>query len=85
MLTRCSVHGKGTTSTHYYYLWRFGWVFYLIALFFSVLAFFTALLAPCSRLASGFSGVTLGFALFWFSLAASLMTQVLYYHDINPI
>jgi hypothetical protein len=74
MLTNCSDHGKDTTSTYYYYLWRFGWVFYLLGLFFTVSAFFTALLAPCSRLASGFSGTTLGFALFWFTLAAALMT-----------
>jgi len=66
--------GKGTTSTYYYYLWRFGWVFYLIGLFFDVVAFFTSLLAPCSRLASAFSGVVLAFALFWFSLATCLMT-----------
>jgi len=67
-------HGKHTTSKYYYYLWRFGWVFYLIGLIFTVFAFFTALLAPCSRLASGLSGSTLAFALFWFTLAASLMT-----------
>ena len=67
-------HYKGTTSTYFYYLWRFGWVFYIIGLFFTVCAFFTALLAPFSRLASGFSGATLTFALFWFTLAASLMT-----------
>jgi hypothetical protein len=73
-LTRFSSHGKDTTSKYYYYMWRFGWVFYLIGLFFTVCAFFTALLAPCSRLASGFSGFTLGFALFWFTLAAALMT-----------
>jgi hypothetical protein len=69
-----SDHGKDTTSTHYYYVWRFGWAFYLIALFFDVIAFFTSLLAPCSRLASGFSGLVLAIALFFFTLAASLMT-----------
>jgi hypothetical protein len=73
-LTKSSDHSKGTTSTYYYYMWRFGWVFYLLGLFFTVVAFFIALLAPCSRLASGFSGLTVGFALFWFTLAASLMT-----------
>lgn len=67
-------HGKHTTSTYFYYLWRFGWVFYLVALIFDVLAFFTSLLAPCSRLASGLSGVILAMALFWMTLAASLMT-----------
>jgi len=67
-------HGKHTTSTHYYYLWRFGWVFYLAGLFMTVMAFFTALLAPCSRLASGFSGTILLGALFLYSLGVSLMT-----------
>jgi hypothetical protein len=55
-------------------MWRFGWVFYLMALVLDVFAFFTALLAPFSRLASGFSGLVLGGALFFFSIAASLMT-----------
>lgn len=67
-------HYKHTTSTYYYYMWRFGWVMYLLALFFDVCAFFTSLLAPCSRLASGLSATVLGFALFWMSLAAALMT-----------
>lgn len=67
-------HGKHTTSTHYYYLWRFGWVFYLGGLLFTVFAFFSALLAPCSRLASGLSGVILMGALFFYTLGASLMT-----------
>jgi len=69
-----SSHGKGTTSTHYYYLWRFGWVFYLMGLFFDVLGFFTSLAAPFSRLASGFSGLIIGMAWFWFTLGAALMT-----------
>ena len=55
-------------------MWRFGWVFYLIALVFDVLAFFTSLLAPMSRLASGLSGLIIGTALFFFTFAASLMT-----------
>lgn len=74
ILIDCSSHYKGTTSTYYYYLWRFGWVFYLISLLFTVMAFFTALLAPCSRLASGLSGTILLGSLFFFTLAASLMT-----------
>ncbi|KAF4621947.1 hypothetical protein G7Y89_g14401 [Cudoniella acicularis] len=68
--------GKGTTSKYYYYMWRFGWVFYLIALLANVAGFFTCLLAPCSRLASGVSGFLVANALFWFTLAASLMTAV---------
>ncbi|KAH8686090.1 putative SUR7 family protein FMP45 [Tricladium varicosporioides] len=67
-------HYKNTTSKYYYYMWRFGWVFYLIALVTNVLSFFTSVLAPCSRLASGISGFFVANALFWMTLAASLMT-----------
>lgn len=55
-------------------MWRFGWVFYLIALIFDVLGFFTALVAPCSRLASGLSGLIILIALFFMTLATTLMT-----------
>ena len=55
-------------------MWRFGWVFYLIALVLNVFGFFAALLAPISRLASGLSGLIIGAALFFFTLAAALMT-----------
>jgi hypothetical protein len=67
-------HYHGTTSTYYFYLWRFGWVFYLLGLVFAVFGLFMSLLAPCSRLASAFAGTVVMFGLFWFSLAASLMT-----------
>jgi len=67
-------HGKHTTSTHYYYLWRFGWVFYLIAFLADVFSFFAAMAAPFSRLAAGISGFLIINALFWMTLAASLMT-----------
>ena len=67
-------HAKHTTSGYYYWMWKFGWVFYMMALVFDVVAFFTALLAPVSRLASGFAGMILGVALFWMTLAAVLMT-----------
>lgn len=61
------------TSNHYYYMWRFGWVFYLMALFFLVGALFAACLS-CFRIGSGFAGILCGIAWFWFTLAASLMT-----------
>jgi len=67
-------HGKHTTSTEYYYLWRFGWVFYLIAFLADCISFFTAMAAPFSRLAAGLSGFLVINALFWMTLAASLMT-----------
>ena len=55
-------------------MWRFGWVFYLISLFFMVTAFFTGFLACCGRLGSAISGFTSLVALFFYSVAASLMT-----------
>jgi len=69
-------HGKRTTSSYYYYMWRFGWVFYLISLVFTVMGFLTALAAPISRLAAGFSGLIIGTALFFFTISSSLMTAV---------
>ncbi|CZS91811.1 related to FMP45 Cell cortex protein involved in sporulation [Rhynchosporium agropyri] len=69
-------HYHNSTSTYYYYMWRFGWVFYLMSICLTGLTFLTSVLAPCSRLAAGLSGVLLAFSLFWFSIAASLMTVV---------
>jgi len=68
-------HGKHTTAYHYYYMWRFGWVFYLMGLTWTVLAFFSALLAPFSRLASGLSGAILVVGLFFYTLGVALMTS----------
>lgn len=67
-------HGAGTTSTTFYYLWRFGWVLYLISLFFMVCAFFTGFLACCGRLGSALSGLVGAAALFFYTAAVSLMT-----------
>ncbi|KAL2161046.1 hypothetical protein VTH06DRAFT_8759 [Thermothelomyces fergusii] len=51
-------YGNDTTSFYYWYMWRFGWVFFLIALFFEVLAFFAGFLGPGrSRVASGLTGL----------------------------
>jgi hypothetical protein len=48
--------------------------FYLIALFFAVVALFTGLLALCSRLGGYLSALNTGIALFFQALAAALMT-----------
>lgn len=62
-------------GTHqYYYLSRFMFAFYLIALFFAVVALFTGGLALCSRLGGYLSAVTTSVALFFQTLAAVLMT-----------
>lgn len=63
------------TSTHYYYyMSRFMFAFYLIALFFAVVAFFTGMLALCTRLGAYLSSLTTFMAFFFQALAASLMT-----------
>ncbi|KAH8885650.1 hypothetical protein GQ53DRAFT_769877 [Thozetella sp. PMI_491] len=66
--------GGGTTSFSYWYMWRFGWVFYILALFFEVLAFFTSFLACCGRLGSAVSGLVSMLALVVYTAGVSLMT-----------
>ncbi|KAH0274784.1 SUR7-domain-containing protein, partial [Aureobasidium melanogenum] len=68
------VPGAFIGTHHYYYLSRFMFAFYLIALFFAALALFTGLLALCTRLGSYLSGLTVAIAVFFQALAASLMT-----------
>jgi hypothetical protein len=67
-------HADDTTSYHYYYMWRFGWVFILITLFFETLAWFAAFLACCGRLGAAISSIVAFVALFFHSLGTSLMT-----------
>ncbi|GAW23245.1 hypothetical protein ANO14919_127970 [Xylariales sp. No.14919] len=67
-------YGGGTTSETYFYLWRFGWVFYLLALLFTILAFFTGFVACFGRLGSAIAGLMSSVALFFHTVAASLMT-----------
>jgi hypothetical protein len=66
--------GDYTTSYYFFYMWRFGWVFYLIALFFEVLAFFAGFVALCGRLGSAIAGLVSLTAFFFLSIAVSLMT-----------
>lgn len=67
-------HGGGTTSFHFFYMWRFGWAFYLITLFFETLAFFAAFLGCCGRLGAALSGLVTVAALLFSTIAVSLMT-----------
>ncbi|KAF2257976.1 SUR7-domain-containing protein [Lojkania enalia] len=62
-------------TNHYYYMSRFMFAFFLIALFFSVIALFAGLLALCSRLGGYLSALTTAIALFFQILAAALMTS----------
>jgi hypothetical protein len=57
-------------------MWRFGWVFFLLALFFEVVAWFTGLLALCSRLGSAFAGLIALVAWVFLTIAVALMTYV---------
>ena len=69
-------YGGGTTSYSYWYMWRFGWVFFLIALFFESLVFLLGLIALCSRIGSAVTGLLAVVALVFFTVAVSLMTYV---------
>ncbi|KAF2109318.1 SUR7/PalI family-domain-containing protein [Lophiotrema nucula] len=72
--TQTNVPEQFVGTHRYYYLSRFMFAFYLVALFFSVVALFTGLLALCSRLGGYLSGLTTATALFFQTLAAALMT-----------
>jgi hypothetical protein len=62
-------------GTHqYYYLSRFMFAFYLIAVFFGAVALLTGILALVSRLGGYISSMTTSIALFFQTLAAALMT-----------
>lgn len=67
-----------TTSKYYFYMWRFGWVLYLMSLVIAVLGFFTGFLACCGRLGSAVSGAVSLVALFFYTIGVSLMTYVLF-------
>ncbi|KAK0656293.1 actin cortical patch SUR7/pH-response regulator pali [Cercophora newfieldiana] len=67
-------YGGDTTSFMYWYLWRFGTVFYLITLFFTVIAFFSSFLACCGRLGSALTGLIAAVALLFNTVAVCLMT-----------
>lgn len=77
-------HGSHTTSFHYFFMWRFGWVFLLMTLFFEVLAFFTAFLACCGRLGAALAFVVSGIALFFYTLAVTIITyEALTYNSLE--
>lgn len=62
-------------GTHqYYYLSRFMFAFFLVALFFAAIALVSGLLALCSRLGGYLSSMTTSVALFFQALASALMT-----------
>jgi hypothetical protein len=62
--------------SQYYYLSRVAWAFYIIALFFAVVALLLSVFALCSRLAAKFTGLVTLTALIFQAVTASLMTYV---------
>lgn len=72
--TEANVPEQFIGTRHYYYLSRFMFAFYLIALFFAVVALFTGLLALCSRLGGYLSALNTSVALFFQTISATLMT-----------
>ncbi|KAM4065290.1 SUR7/PalI family protein [Hirsutella rhossiliensis] len=67
-------HGGETTSFKFFYLWRFGWVFLIMTLFFEIMAFFTSFLACCGRLGSAIAFFVATIALLCSAVGVSLMT-----------
>ena len=63
-----------SAANHYWYLSRFAWVFYVIALFFAVMAFLLSVFALCARLGAYLAGIMAMAALLFQSAAAALMT-----------
>ncbi|KAK3674345.1 Eisosomes component [Recurvomyces mirabilis] len=58
----------------FYYLSRFAWAFYVVSLFFAVIAFFLGFIALCTRLGAYLTGAMTMLALFFQTLTAALMT-----------
>lgn len=72
--TTDGVPAQFVSTNYYYYLSRFAWAFYIIALFFAVVAFLLSVFALCARLGAYLTGFTSLLAVFFQALAASLMT-----------
>ncbi|KAK8185291.1 SUR7/PalI family-domain-containing protein [Phyllosticta capitalensis] len=72
--TKQGLPEKFNGTHHYYYLSRFMFAFYLMAIIFAAIALFTGLLAMCSRLGGYISGFNTSLALFFQTIAAALMT-----------
>lgn len=68
--------GGDTTSHYYFYMWRFSWVFYMMALFFIALAWFSSFLACVGRLGSAVASLLSSIGLLFLTLAVTLMTYV---------
>jgi hypothetical protein len=69
-------YGGHTTSHYFWYMWRFGWVFFLLALFFETVAFFSGFLACLGRVGAAVSAMIASLALVMLSVGVALMTYV---------
>ncbi|KAI2639352.1 SUR7/PalI family-domain-containing protein [Xylaria nigripes] len=67
-------YGNGTTSYTLFYLWRFGWAIYLLALLSSIVTFFTSFLGFCGRIGSAVAGLAAAISFSLLTIAAVLMT-----------
>ncbi|PHH76158.1 hypothetical protein CDD80_1752 [Ophiocordyceps camponoti-rufipedis] len=63
-------------SFHYFFMWRFGWVFLIFVFFFIHVALFSALIACCGRRGSIFTLLMCIITWFWYTLAVSIITAV---------
>lgn len=64
-------------GTQYYYLSRVAWAFYIIAIFFAVMALLLSVTALCSRLAAKLTGLMTIVAVVMQAVCASLMTYAI--------
>lgn len=74
----------GLGADKFFYLSRVMFAFYLIALFFAVVAFLLSVFALCARLGSYLTGFTVCLALFFQTVTAALMTYVHFPPHTHP-
>lgn len=67
-------HGGDTTDAYYFFMWRFGWVWFILALASSAVAFFSGFLACCGRVGAFISSTVSFVALAFWTLATVFMT-----------
>lgn len=68
--------GFMNNGSYFYYMSRVAWAFYIIALFFAVMALLLSVTALCSRLAAKLTGLMTIIAVVMQAVCAALMTYV---------
>jgi hypothetical protein len=74
--TRNGLPDRLDGGSQFYYMSRVAWAFYIIALFFAVMALLLSVTALCSRLAAKLTGLMTIVAVIMQAVCASLMTYV---------